>query len=123
MLEFNKSYWFLRGLGPQFSGFSDVCMTISHTPSFRDFAHQVRNYKLFHQSLESNLPGRAIFFATIHLMVVDLVLPGLDIIMVVAPALEVVVVIIPQTISNLTDCDAKFVAVSIMRINTSKRYA
>ncbi|KAL8519407.1 hypothetical protein ACS0TY_010374 [Phlomoides rotata] len=54
VLDSDKSrHWFLRGLGPQFSSFSDVCMAITPTPSFHDLAHQARNFELFHQSLDS----------------------------------------------------------------------
>ncbi|KAL8519408.1 hypothetical protein ACS0TY_010374 [Phlomoides rotata] len=64
VLDSDKSrHWFLRGLGPQFSSFSDVCMAITPTPSFHDLAHQARNFELFHQSLDSGSSTTAAFVA------------------------------------------------------------
>lgn len=59
----DQSHWFMRGLGPTFSSFSDVRMALNPVPSFRDLVQQAKAYELFHHSLDAASPTSPAFVA------------------------------------------------------------
>lgn len=52
MEESDKSHWFLRGLGIQFSGFADTRMVFLPILAFRDLLHQAIQFDMTHCSLK-----------------------------------------------------------------------
>lgn len=57
----DKTHWFLRGLGSQFTSFSDVRMALTPRPALRDLIHQAQSFELFSRSTESSEPVQAAF--------------------------------------------------------------
>lgn len=57
----DKTHWFLRGLGSQFTSFSDVRMAMTPRPALRDLIHQAQSFELFSRSTESSEPAQAAF--------------------------------------------------------------
>ncbi|CAH9082491.1 unnamed protein product [Cuscuta epithymum] len=61
--ESDKSNWFLRGLGPQFTHFADNRMSRDPIPSLRDLVNQAQQYDLFIRTMEGTPPPSAAFYA------------------------------------------------------------
>lgn len=68
----NKGHWFLRGLGPQFSGFSDTRMVMRPMPGFRELLNQAVQFDIFMRTMEP-VPAAA-FVASHHPLSKGLVL-------------------------------------------------
>jgi transposase InsO family protein len=60
----DKTHWFLRGLGPEFSSFSTAQMAQTPLPCFPDLISKAESFELFQKSLESPMPTAAAFTAS-----------------------------------------------------------
>lgn len=61
--ENDKCHWFLRSLGPQFIGFSDTRMAMSHILTFRDLVHQAIQYEIMLRAMEASAAPEAAFYS------------------------------------------------------------
>lgn len=59
-----KVYWFLRGLGANFSTFSTAQMALTHLPTFADIVPKAKSFEIFEKSLDSSRPSAAAFTIT-----------------------------------------------------------
>lgn len=60
--ELDKFHWFLRGLGPAFSGFGAAQMAICPLPQFRDLISRAESFEMFLNSMDT-APSHAAFFS------------------------------------------------------------
>uniref|UniRef100_A0A2N9I5H9 Integrase catalytic domain-containing protein n=1 Tax=Fagus sylvatica TaxID=28930 RepID=A0A2N9I5H9_FAGSY len=60
----DKTHWFLRGLGSDFSSFSTAQLALTPLPCFADLVSKAESFELFQRSLEPSATTAAAFTAT-----------------------------------------------------------